>query len=155
MPPECFTACEARRRRTPSRRHNAWRERPFKWTRWRDNTAGFGGGDKVGTEHSQSHTMLGQLTAIRAMNEIRAFVGHSFVEEDKVVVEKFLRHFDSLKKILPNFSWESARGAEPRELSAKVFSLIKKKNVFIGICTRRERVTDNQFISPIPLIPNP
>src|SRR5665648_100670 len=38
---------ETRRRRTPSRNHNASRERPFKWTRWRYDTAGFGGGDKV------------------------------------------------------------------------------------------------------------
>jgi hypothetical protein len=46
MPPECFTACEARGRRTPSRRHDASRERPFKWTRWSEFTRGFWGGDK-------------------------------------------------------------------------------------------------------------
>ncbi len=84
-----------------------------------------------------------------AMNEIRAFVGHSFIETDRALVEKFLRHFDSLEKILPNFSWESAMGAEPKELSAKVLSIIKKKNVFIGICMRREKAIENECLSPL------
>jgi len=77
-------------------------------------------------------------------NEIRAFVGHSFVDGDAQVVRKFLDYFTQLSKSHPGFSWEHAREAEPRGLAEKVLKLIADKNVFIGICTKKERVVSNK-----------
>lgn len=74
------------------------------------------------------------------MSEIRAFVGHSFTEDDKAVVASFLKYFDQVSNILPSFSWQNAETAEPKDLADKVLSLIADKNVFIGICTKKERV---------------
>lgn len=81
------------------------------------------------------------------MNEIRSFVGHSFVDADTVLVEKFLKYFDRISKLIPNFSWEHAEAAEPRFLTEKVLSLIEGKNVFIGICTKKELVIDASSLS--------
>jgi hypothetical protein len=72
------------------------------------------------------------------MNEIRAFVGHSFSEEDIEVVRKFLKYFSEVSALYPAFTWHNAEDAEPRLLSAKVLSLISECNAFIGICTRKE-----------------
>lgn len=75
---------------------------------------------------------------------IRAFVGHSFVDDDAQVVRKFLDYFTQLSKSHPRFTWEHAQQAEPRVLADKVLGLIDDKNVFIGICTRKERVVLDQ-----------
>jgi tetratricopeptide (TPR) repeat protein len=74
------------------------------------------------------------------MDEIRAFVGHSFTEDDAAIVRSFLNHFTEISKFHPTFTWEHAEEAEPSQLADKVMSLIKGKNTFIGICTRKERV---------------
>jgi hypothetical protein len=74
------------------------------------------------------------------MTELRAFVGHSFEEADAEIVLTFLRFFEQLSKSPIPFSWQHAEAAEPRLLADKVLSLIADKNVFIGICTRREFV---------------
>ena len=47
-------------------------------------------------------------------------------------------------KSAPGFSWENAKPAEPKELSKKVMALIEDKNLFIGICTKKERVIDDE-----------
>lgn len=78
------------------------------------------------------------------MKQIRAFVGHSFAEADEAVVTTFLDYFDQLKSLLPAFDWVHARAAEPTELATKVLGLIEGRNTFIGICTNRERVVDNE-----------
>jgi len=78
------------------------------------------------------------------MAQIRAFVGHSFTAEDQEVVATFLAYFDQMKGALPDFDWVHARAAEPTELAAKVLKLIEGQNVFIGICTRRERVISDE-----------
>lgn len=65
------------------------------------------------------------------MNEIRAFVGHSFTEDDAGIVGIFLKYLDQLAQAHPSFSWEHAEGAEPKELADKVLRLIEDKNVFI------------------------
>lgn len=84
------------------------------------------------------------------MNEIRAFVGHSFLEGDASLVANFLKYFDRIAKLNPNFSWEHAEAAEPRLLADKVLSLVANKNVFIGICTKKERAIANSgLITPI------
>ena len=77
------------------------------------------------------------------MKDIRAFAGHSFLDIDSEVVAKFLGEFlDRISKLHPPFSWEHAEAAEPKLLTEKVMALIANKNTFIGICTRKERVTD-------------
>lgn len=73
------------------------------------------------------------------MTQINAFVGHSFTEDDDVVVRKFLDYFDQIRNMGIGFEWDHAKAAEPKELAAKVLSLIKGKNLFIGICTKKER----------------
>ena len=74
------------------------------------------------------------------MEEIRAFVGHSFAQEDGEVVACFLEYFTRLSKLHPTFSWDHAEDAEPKGIAEKVMSLIENKNVFIGICTKKEYV---------------
>lgn len=74
------------------------------------------------------------------MNPIRAFVGHSFSEDDAAVVSKFTKYLDQLAELHKNFSWEHAESAEPRVIDKKVLRLFSSKNLFIGICTKKERV---------------
>jgi hypothetical protein len=69
---------------------------------------------------------------------IKAFVGHSFTDEDHDVVRTFLDHFRTLARANAGFTWDHAEEAEPKPLSEKVLTKIQDKNVFIGICTRRE-----------------
>ena len=85
------------------------------------------------------------------MSQIRAFVGHSFVEEDAELVRKFLQQFRRISGLHPAFSWVSAEAAEPKVLSEKVLSLVHDANLFIGICTRKELVVDPHVLS-IPLL---
>jgi len=81
------------------------------------------------------------------MNDIRAFVGHSFSTEDAGVVGEFLKYFDQLKKSHSNFSWVHAEEAEPKEVAEKVIALLEGCNVFIGICTRKEYVIAPSVLS--------
>ena len=74
------------------------------------------------------------------MNSIRAFVGHSFTADDDAVITAFLRYFDQVAKLHPTFSWVHAQVAEPTELARKVLGMVEGRNVFIGICTKKERV---------------
>ncbi|MBL7177103.1 MAG: tetratricopeptide repeat protein [Desulfobacteraceae bacterium] len=71
------------------------------------------------------------------MEKINAFVGHSFIDEDKNVVEAFTSYFDSLKGALP-FDWDHAEKAEPIALSEKVREKMEGKNLFIGIFTKKD-----------------
>jgi tetratricopeptide (TPR) repeat protein len=87
------------------------------------------------------------------MNEIRAFVSHSFAENDAAIVDKFLKYFDTVAKLHPAFSWEHAEAAEPKLLSEKVLALIDNKNTFIGICTRHELTVSHASLSPVFLRP--
>lgn len=50
------------------------------------------------------------------MNQIKAFVGHSFTTDAAAVVGAFLKYFDQVEGLHPSFSWEHAEAAEPREL---------------------------------------
>src|SRR5262245_60623889 len=75
------------------------------------------------------------------MEEIRAFVGHSFTAADKDVVREFLEYFQTLTNGYP-FTWDHAEQAEPETLAKKVLAKIRDKNVFIGICTRKERAIE-------------
>jgi hypothetical protein len=73
------------------------------------------------------------------MSELKAFIGHSFTDDDKYVVRQFLDYFDCIKNMGIGFSWEHAEPAEPKILSEKVLKLMENKNLFIGICTVKER----------------
>lgn len=42
------------------------------------------------------------------MSRISAFVGHSFTDNDKDLVDKFLDYFDTLKDMDIGFSWDHA-----------------------------------------------
>lgn len=74
------------------------------------------------------------------MEQIRAFVGHSFTPDDEQVVQKVLKYLTTVSHTLPNFTWVHAQGPEPRGVDEKVLDLFSGKNLFIGICTRKERV---------------
>jgi tetratricopeptide (TPR) repeat protein len=87
------------------------------------------------------------------MREIRAFVGHSFLDQDSVVVGKFLKYFSQLQNSYPNFSWDHAETAKPGDLAEKVLSVIQDKNVFIGICTKKERVIEATLLVPVAFRP--
>ncbi len=80
------------------------------------------------------------------MNEIRAFVGHSFTDDDTEVVNIFLKYFERLSALHTTFKWEHAERAEPRIIAEKVMSLIADKNVFIGICTKKEQTVQSAFL---------
>ena len=87
------------------------------------------------------------------MSEIKAFVAHSFSEDDKPVVLAFLQYFDQIRKIRSDFSWEHAESAEPRELREKVLSLIAGKNVCIAICTKSERAIPTERLAQAFFLP--
>ena len=82
------------------------------------------------------------------MTEIRAFVGHSFTSDDSQVVRSFLDYFDVISSLVPQFSWMHAEAAEPKQLAEKVLSLMSDRNVFIGICTKKEYVVDPKDLKP-------
>jgi tetratricopeptide (TPR) repeat protein len=88
------------------------------------------------------------------MEEIRAFVGYSFTEDDAEVVNCFLKYFDQLSNSHPKFSWEHAQDAEPKTIAEKVMALIVNKNVFIGICTQKERVIEQAPLKKRLLYPH-
>lgn len=78
------------------------------------------------------------------MAQLSAFVGHSFLEIDQLVVTRILAVLDTISKLMPGFEWDHAQAAEPKELSQKVKEKMAGKNLFIGICTAKERVIDPQ-----------
>ena len=86
------------------------------------------------------------------MSLIKAFVGHSFTEEDAEVADKFLKFFARLEKMNTGFSWVHAEAAEPKQLADKVLSLIEDRNLFIGICTRKELAVRHEKLSNVPFL---
>jgi tetratricopeptide (TPR) repeat protein len=75
-------------------------------------------------------------------NQLKAFVAHSFTDNDSTVIDKFLKFFTIVTKMNIGFSWDHAEEAEAKELAEKVKALIEDKNLFIGICTNKEAVID-------------
>ncbi len=80
-------------------------------------------------------------------NQLKAFVGHSFTDDDKEVIQYFLKYFDQIAGMNIGFSWEHAEPAEPKVLADKVLRLIEDKNLFIGICTNKEAVIETDKLS--------
>jgi tetratricopeptide (TPR) repeat protein len=81
------------------------------------------------------------------MNPIKAFVGHSFLPEDREVVRAFTDYLTTLAESLPAFSWQDAERAEPSTLTEKVLRIARDKNLFIGICTSKESAVPTQSLS--------
>lgn len=71
------------------------------------------------------------------MAQIRAFVGHSFDDRDKDVVNAFTDYFDSLKIGMP-FDWDHAKRVEAKAISDKVKEKMENKDLFIGIFTKKD-----------------
>ena len=71
---------------------------------------------------------------------LKAFVGHSFSAADQIVIRRFLEFFDTVKSMNLGFSWDHAESAESRDLAEKMKRLMENKNLFIGICTKREAI---------------
>ncbi|MBT7084659.1 MAG: hypothetical protein HN931_00615 [Desulfobacterales bacterium] len=86
------------------------------------------------------------------MKEIKAFIGHSFDENDESLVQVFLNIFTELQKMNIGFSWDHAKEAESKDLAEKVMQKIQDKNLFIGICTKKERVIEPNELKPTWLI---
>jgi len=87
------------------------------------------------------------------MQDIRAFVGHSFTDDDAQVVATFLKYFEQLSQLHPTFTWEHAEKAEPKILTEKVLRIIADKNTFIGICTRKEEAIADSSLRNLMLQP--
>lgn len=82
------------------------------------------------------------------MTGIKAFVGHSFTEQDEGVVRSFLKFFDQLEGLLEGFEWTHAKNAEPKELADKVLETIDGCNTLIAICTRKELAVSEEALKP-------
>ena len=82
------------------------------------------------------------------MTKLRAFVGHSFSDEDQDVVRVFLDHLDRIAALNPDFSWNHAKWAEAKELKTKVLRLMEDRNLFIGVCTAKEETLPIGTLTP-------
>jgi len=82
------------------------------------------------------------------MTDIKAFVGHSFEEGDESVVRIFLEYFDEVQKMGLGFTWDHAKEAEAKDLAEKILTKIQDKNLFIAICTRKERAVAANELKP-------
>lgn len=81
------------------------------------------------------------------MAKLKAFVGHSFNEDDSSVIATFLKYFDSLKDI--GFEWEHAeRAVATKAIDDKVIEMMEGKNLFIGIFTRKRKQIDESHLEP-------
>ena len=83
------------------------------------------------------------------MDVISAFVGHSFDAQDKEVVDRILAYLNTVKRTLKNFDWQNAIDAQPSQISEKVKEIIQNKNLFIGICTKKELVINERNLKRI------
>ena len=79
---------------------------------------------------------------------IKAFVGHSFLKEDKTTIDRFKEYFDSLI-INMDFQWEDAQEVQIKSLSDKVKEKMEGKNLFIGIITKKHiEIEENKLLKP-------
>jgi tetratricopeptide (TPR) repeat protein len=88
------------------------------------------------------------------VENINAFIGHSFEEVDREIVRAFLDYFTTLSNSPGlNFCWEHAEEAQTMAISKKVKEKILGKNLFIGIFTKKERVIKNHLLKKSLLKP--
>lgn len=83
------------------------------------------------------------------MDNINAFVGHSFTSEDAVTINEFLEYFKLLSAENAGFKWINAKDPEPISVASKVLALFEGKNTFIGICTKKERVIAPNLLTKV------
>lgn len=74
------------------------------------------------------------------MKYVKAFLGHSFLPADEVLVSAFTKHLNLLARLPIGFSWVHAEAAQARDLKDKVLPLFADSNIFIAICSKKERV---------------
>ena len=76
-------------------------------------------------------------TKIKRGTEVRlsAFVGRSFLDEDKGVWHELRDILDTLKSM--GFEYEDAKEAQIRPISEKVKELIMRHEIYIGVLTKR------------------
>jgi tetratricopeptide (TPR) repeat protein len=72
------------------------------------------------------------------MEQLKAFVGHSFNKDDEKINRTFFDFFDSLKDSA-NLEWDHAEDAQAIGLSEKVKNKMEGKDLFIGIFTRKDK----------------
>ena len=75
-----------------------------------------------------------------AIREVTAFVGHSFAEKDKDVVEQLTQVLTKL-----GVRCDSGLRAEASSVSEKVRERISAADIFVGIFTRRDKIRDDQY----------
>lgn len=75
-----------------------------------------------------------------AIREATAFVGHSFSDDDKEIVEQIIRFLTKL-----GVKCETGARPEPRTVSDKVLDRINAAELFVGIFTRRDSKENGTF----------
>lgn len=71
---------------------------------------------------------------------VKAFVGHSFTADDKNLVLSVTEFLDAFKSANSTFDWMHAESARSEDVVDKVLPMLRQCDVFIGICSRKERV---------------
>lgn len=70
----------------------------------------------------------------------KAFVGHSFTADDKNLVLSVTEFLEAFKGSNLAFSWTHAEAAKPEDVVEKVLPMLRSCDIFIGICSKKERV---------------
>jgi tetratricopeptide (TPR) repeat protein len=74
------------------------------------------------------------------VREATAFVGHSFADDDRQIVDRVTQFLSKL-----GVTCESGARAEPRQITDKVMSRLLAAELFVGIFTRREPKPNGGF----------
>lgn len=77
---------------------------------------------------------------------MKAFIGHSFDEEDKPTIRVFKDYFTALGKTM-NFSWDDADETDIIGISVKVKEKMLGKQLFIGILTKKQCEIEKNLLS--------
>lgn len=83
----------------------------------------------------------------------KAFLGHSFTSDDKELVGNVIEFLDAQKIAHRDFEWCHATQARATGVVDKVLPMIRGASIFIGLCTRKERVISPESLSPTFLNP--
>lgn len=78
----------------------------------------------------------------------KAFLGHSFTAEDKELVGNVIEFLDAQKVAHREFEWHHATQARATGVVEKVLPMIRESSIFIGLCTRKERVVSPKDLEP-------
>lgn len=75
----------------------------------------------------------------------KAFVGHSFTDDDKNLVLSVTEFLEAFKGSNSAFSWTHAEAARPEDIVDKVLPMLRSCDIFVGICSKKERVASPVF----------